>query len=380
VSEVFTGPTLAFSRNSKFAFESFSEIAPSTRPMRIKNAWPMAGVAWIVGASGAAKTFVALDATLKLAAGAPTVWGRKAQQCGVIYVAAEDPDGCRARVRAWRVSKARDRSSPMPFRLVAQVVNLLDPTDVDDFTASVILQREEMIAEGHELGVICFDTFSCSIPGTDENSSADMSRATEALKALSAELGCLVVVVAHFGKSGATGGIRGWSGLGYNADGIIVLELDEDNPDLRHMRFDKVKNGIAGARLDFALKEVGLEMQDDTGDAMTSCIVEYKQAAPMTRERRKPSPADKPPQRLIMKAFHQLLDVGQTYVVPPVQGVPPNTSGVERLKLRERAYAIGAYDHESNPATAKRTFNRDLGVLLAHNILREEDGIVWKIR
>lgn len=381
MSEAFSsGPKLAFERKSKFSFEAFTDVTPSTRPMLVKNAWPMVGVAWIVGASGAAKTFVGLDALLKVAAGAPTVWGRKAQQRGVIYVAAEDPDGCRARVKAWRVAKARDRERPLPFKLVPQVVNLLDKDDLLDFTAGALLEREVMKEEGADLGVICFDTFSCSIPGTDENSSADMSRATEALKALADELQCLVVAIAHFGKAGANGGIRGWSGLGYNADGIIVLERDEENPDLRHMLFDKVKNGVAKGRLDFTLEEVELGMFDDAGDPMTSCIVKFTQAAPEARMKRKPSPADKPPQKLILRALGQLLDVGQTYVVPPFPGVPPGQAGVERHKLRERAYAIGAYDHETNPATAKRTFNRDLAVLLAHNILREEDGIIWKIR
>lgn len=376
------GPRLVFSRNSKFSFEGYDEVEPSTRPWLIKNAWPMQGVAWIAGASGAAKTFFALDGILKLAGGAETVWGRRAQQAGAIYVAAEDPDGCRARLRAWRNTKGRnahEAGKQLPFKLVPQAVNLLEMGDLEDFIASCRQEAEAMEHAGARLGLVCFDTFSCCIAGADENNGADMSRALEALYLVSRELQCLVVVVAHFGKSGSTGGIRGWSGLSYNADGVIVLERDEDDPELRHIVFNKVKNGAAGSRLDFTLKEVDLGMFDDAGDPMTSCIVQFHQANHHPKTKRRQGPEDKPMPKLILKAMSQLLEVGQTYVVPPYPGVPPGTAGLERLKLRERAYAIGYGSDDENQNSRKRSFNRDLQILLAANVLREEEGIVWKI-
>jgi hypothetical protein len=380
MSEPPAGPRLVWERTSKFSFEAFEDITPSTKPWRIKNAWPMRGVVFIAGASGAAKTFFALDGVLKLAAGAEKVWGRRAQECGVLYVAAEDADGCRARVRAWKETKGKHRERAMPFKLVPQVVNLLEPADVEDFVAASALEAAAMAEAGTPLGLICFDTFSCCIPGVDENSSQDMSRALEALYQVARELDVLVVVVAHFGKSGTSGGIRGWSGLGYNADGVIVIERDEEDPELRHVSFQKVKNGPGGGRLDFRLDEVDLGMMDEAGDPMSSCIVKFQQTRPEPTSRRKPKPEDKPAAKLILRALGQLLDVGQTYIVPPVPGVPPNTSGVLRTALRERTFAIGYKTDDDKDASAKRNFNRDLLPLISAGVLREYEGVIWRVK
>lgn len=380
MSDPFGGPMLAFSRKSKFSFETYDAIVPSTRPWLVKNAWPKQGVAFVVGASGAAKTFFTLDATLKVAGGAPKVWGRKAHQCGVVYVAAEDPDGCRARVRAWRSTKGNHRTTPMPFDLVPQSINLLDQDDIEDFKASLRLKAEVMAAEGSPLGLLAIDTFSCCIPGADENSAAEMSRAMEALMAIAREFEILVVVVAHFGKSGADGGIRGWSGLGFNADGTIVLERDKDVPETRIVTFQKVKNGVDGSKLTFRLEEVDLGLFDDDGDPMSSCIVRFGAPPTASLGKRRAGPEAKPGPKLILRAFGQLLDLGQTYVVPPVPGVPPNTSGVERIKLREQTVLGGYMSEETKADTVKRTFNRDLQALLAAGVLREHDGIVWKVK
>jgi putative DNA primase/helicase len=378
------GPRLAFSRTSKFSFEDYDDLSPSTKPWLVKNAWPMKGVVWIVGASGAAKTFFTIDGTAKIAGGAEKVWGRRAQQRGVVYVAAEDPDGCRARIKAFRATKgsrAAEEGRRLPFKLVPQAVNLLDPGDVEDFIVSSRGIADDMLLQfGVELGLVCFDTFSCCIPGGDENNGADMSRALEGLYSISRDLDCLVVVVAHFGKSGTTGGIRGWSGLGYNADGIVTIERDEDDAELRHVAFQKVKNGPGGGRMDFTLKEVDLGLADDSGDAMTSCIVNFQPHVSALRSKRKAGPEDRPGPKLVMRAIGQLLDVGQTYVVPPVPGVPPGTTGVDRIKLRERAYSIGHGDEEEKAETRKRNFNRDVQALLAAGVLREYEGVVWKIR
>lgn len=383
MAEDFGSPVLAFSRDSKFTFEDYDDLSPSTKPWLIKNAWPMKGVVFIAGASGAAKTFYAIDALCKIAGGAENVWGRRAQQRAVVYVAAEDADGCRARVKAWRRTKgakAAEAGRRQPFKLVPQVVNLLDPGDIDDFIASARLQADAWAQDGHQLGVVCFDTFSVCIPGTDENNSADMSEALQSLYRVSNELDLLVVVVAHFGKSGTQGGIRGWSGLGYNADGVIVIERDEEDKELRHVTFQKVKNGATGGRLDFTLKEVDLGIFDDAGDPMTSCIVSFHAPSIEAAPKRKKTAEDRPGPKIILRALGQLRDTGQTYIVPPVPGVPLNTVGVERKTLRERAGAIGHPSKDLKPETAKRMINRDISDLIAEGVLREEDDIIWRVK
>lgn len=379
MSETFSGPRLAFSRTSRFTSIPFEDIKASTRPWRVKHAWPMRGVAFIVGASGSRKTFFSLDALLKLAGGAPAVWGRRAKQCGVVYVAAEDPDGCTARVDAWKRSKARHRATPLPFELVPQAPNLLDEEDVSDLKAHLLEISDRMSALGTPMGVVAFDTWSTCLPGADENSSMEMSKALEVLAKLAAELDILIVVVAHFGKSGASGGIRGWSGLGANSDGIIGLEVDEEEKDMTRVTFNKVKNGPGGGKLAFNLEEVDLGLDDD-GDPMTSCVVRFQDVAPEVKKGRRRAVDDKPGPKIILRAMSQLLEVGPTYVVPPLPGVPHGTPGVERVSLREQAMNLGHPNSEDTPATAKRMINKDIAELIAAGKLRENDGIIWRTK
>lgn len=378
MSEGFGGPILAFSRTSRFSSKRFEDIRASTRPWRVKNAWPMRGVAFIVGASGARKTFFSLDGLLKLAAGATTVWGRRAKQCGVVYVAAEDPDGCEARVDAWRQARAKHRTSPMPFELVPHAPNLLDAEDLADLRALIMESADRMAAIGVPLGVVAFDTWSACLPGADENSSIEMSSALRALSELAAELDILIVVVAHFGKSGADRGIRGWSGLGANADGVIGLEVDEEDKEVTRVTFNKVKNGPAGAQLSFSLEEIELGFDDD-GDGMTSCVIRFQDVPPPVAKRKR-TVADKPGPKLILRALGQLMEVGQTFVAPPVPGVPPNAFGVMRTDLREQTFKLGYKSEDDKPETAKRTFNRDLVALIAEGVVREHENVVWRIR
>jgi len=233
---------------------------------------------------------------------------------------------------------------------------------------------------GTPLGVVGIDTFSCCIPGSDENSAVDMSRALEVLTAIAREFGVLVVVVAHFGKSGSSGGIRGWSGLGFNADGMIILERDDEDPGLRLVTFQKVKNGVDGSRLSFVLDEVELGMFDEDDDVMTSCVVAFRETPQQPVGKRKRPVEHKPGPKLILQALGRLIDVGQTYVVPPVPGVSHGTSGVHRLALRAQTFAIGYLGEGDNERSAIRSFNRDLLSLTGGGVLREEEGVVWRIR
>jgi len=379
MSEPFGGPRLAFSRSSRFTAKAYEDLKASSKPGRIKGVWPMQGVVFVVGASGTRKTFFVMDGTLKLAGGANTVWGRRAKQCGVIYIAAEDPVGCEARVDAWKRTKGKHRTSPVPFELVPQAPDLLNEEDFSDLKAHLAEAAERLQEKGCPLGIVVLDTWSACLPGADENSSAEMSRALRLVAALAEEMGVLVVVVAHFGKSGAERGIRGWSGLGANADGVIGLELQDDDKDLTVATFNKVKNGRAGGRLSFTLEEVDLGFDDD-GDPMTSCVVRYHEPPAAEKRPRKQPVESKPGPKIILRALSQLLEVGSTYVVPPHPGVPPGTSGVMRIDLRKRAGEIGHPSAGLKEDTAKRMINKDISELIADGKLREEDGLIWRIK
>lgn len=374
-------PKLVWDRDRKFASIPWEEIKPTQASWLIKGVLPRKGTGFMVGASKAGKTFVALDWAFKIAAGA-TVMGRKARQVGVAYLAAEDPTGCALRIEA--IKKRRPRESYTPFRLISARVNLLDP---DDRSALLVELREidaEFQAHGHRLGLVVFDTLSRSIPGAEENSSASMSLAVEALDDVGRETDALVLALAHHGKSGTQGGIRGSSVLDAASDATITIERgdpdkDED-PNLRTVTLSKVKNGKDGDKVAFRLERQDLGLFDEDGDEMWSCYVQYDYAAIPPPKRQKQRPEDKAGPKIVLRAFHQLLEVGPTYVVPPVPGVPPGAVGIMRTDLRARAISIGHPSADLKEESAKRMTNKDISELISAGVLRQEGEVIWKVR
>src|SRR5581483_10754950 len=182
---------IKFPRKSKLKREAFASTAPTAEAWRIKGVWPSQGVAFVVGATKSGKTFLVLDMTLRLAAGAAKALQRRARQCGVAYLAAEDPNGCRARVAAWRIRN--HRTSPTPFELLSGSFNLAEDGDVADLRASLWEIDAAFKEQGAPLGVLVIDTLSRVLPGADENNAIDMSRAVAALDEISRELSILVV-------------------------------------------------------------------------------------------------------------------------------------------------------------------------------------------
>lgn len=368
-------PALVFSRESKFRPERFLDITPSRQPSLIKGVLPARGVAFLVGASKAGKSFLGIDGSLRIASGAPTVWGRKAKTCGVAYVGAEDPDGCRNRITAWRKRHRQDHRA-LPFEFIGQALNVLDEDDMADLRTTLLGMAALMADDGHRLGLVVFDTLSRCIPGVDENNSVDMSRAFTALDRLGRELGVLILIVAHFGKSGAERGIRGWSGMDANSDATITLERDADDPDLRTLTFAKVKNGVDGGKLSFRLESVDLGITDEDGDPISSCVPAYEQA-PDGVAKPKKRRALSAPALIVLQALKHVTDHGATHPIPPnVAGAKPYWRAVTSDDVRARAKTTGLAADGDKPNTVNVRFNRALEAVVASGAARQEGNLI----
>jgi hypothetical protein len=364
-----------FERKSRFVPEAFADVTPLKQPWRVKGALPSQGVAFIVGQSRAGKSFLAIDTVLQIAAGAKAVLGRSARRCGVVYVAAEDANGCRARVAAWRLKY--DPGGDTPFELIGQGLSLLDAGDVADLKATLADIAARFAVAGNGLGIVVLDTLSRCIPGVDENSSTDMSRAFRALEEIEKATGALILVVAHFGKGGADKGIRGWSGLDANSDATITLERDADDPDLRTLTVAKVKNGIDGGKLSFRLESIGLGIYDEDGEEIMSCIPAYEPtASPAARQRKKR--ALSPPEQIVLAAIKYVTDNGKTQPIPVTAlGAKPYMRAVTRLDVRARALVSGfAFDNDK-PNTVSQRFGRALQGIIARGSARAEGEFLW---
>lgn len=367
---------LVWSRDRAFKSIAFEDLAPRPSGYLVKGILPTRGTAFIVGASQAGKSFVALDWFLKLAAGS-TVMGKPAKQVGVVYVGAEDPEGLTLRIHAWKVKNPR--GSYTPFRLIPRSLNLLDADDVAGLVAELGDAAAIFEAEGFRLGVICFDTLSRCIPGAEENSSQSMSSVVEALDQVGRHFDALAVALAHHGKDGAKG-IRGWSGLNAASDATITVERDEAQPDARTITLSKVKNGQDGAVFAFHLDRQPTGIFDEDTEELWSCVVGYDGLADakVKKARRIALSAHA---EMVLSAYGRLVD-GNHWQSPPVDapGVREGAKAVRRPDLSMEAATSGLqYGPDEKPEAYRQRFGRAVTELVRAKRLRVQGDAIWNV-
>jgi len=214
----------------------------------------------LYGASGAGKSFVALDQALAIARGVD--WrGCRVTQGRVLYVAAEGGANVAKRIQAYCDYHGINRED-LPLDVIIAAPNLLEQEDVTELTKS--------LAAFGPYDLVIIDTLAQVTPGANENAGEDMGPVLANIKAIQNATGATVVVVHHAGKD-LSRGSRGWSGLKAAAEAQLEVVRDEDSGQ-RHMRVEKMKDGEDGAKYGFKLEIVQIGVDED-GDAVTSCVV-----------------------------------------------------------------------------------------------------------
>ena len=214
----------------------------------------------LYGASGAGKSFVALDQALAIARGVD--WrGCRVTQGRVLYVAAEGGANVAKRIQAYCDYHGISRED-LPLDVIIAAPNLLEQEDVTELTKS--------LAAFGPYDLVIIDTLAQVTPGANENAGEDMGPVLANIKAIQNATGATVVVVHHAGKD-LSRGSRGWSGLKAAAEAQLEVVRDEDSGQ-RHMRVEKMKDGEDGAKYGFKLEIVQIGVDED-GDAVTSCVV-----------------------------------------------------------------------------------------------------------
>lgn len=381
----FGGQLVVAARQSKFLVEDFDTLNPLSQGWRVKGLWPAAGLCFIAGQSMSGKSFWVLDSLAKVCQGR-TVLGRKSTACGILYVASEGANGVRIRIKG-----LRSKVGPLggKFAFIGQAPNLTDEVDVADIKATVADAQATMARAGHRLGMVVIDTLSASIPGADENSAKDMSPVLTALQTLAQELDLLVVVIAHTGKN-EDRGMRGWSGLLANADGVIMLDGADANS-VRVGTVTKVKDGESGQRFAFGLSVVQIGSDED-GDPITTCLVEEVEVPDRPKTGRTPTKAGATA-GLILVAFNRIFEAKSVQIAAAgAQGA----RGVSIADLRAEAYEIGVgpsapdYGECSDEASRKACkrkwqdqrksdFDRGRDHLVSTHRMRVEAGMIWPL-
>lgn len=376
MSEAFTGPRLVWQREVLFERERYADIQVRRSGYLIKGILPERGVGFVAGASKGGKTFVALDWGQKIATGA-TVMTRKAKHVGVVYLGAEDPDGCRARIQAWK--RRNPRQSYTPFIFLGRAIDLREDDQVDALIAELLDIGDEFAAQGFELGMFVVDTLAKCMPGADENTSADGSRVLKSLERIQHAIDAFVLVVAHHGKVGTEAGIRGWSGFDAASDATVTVERSKENPQVRTITLSKVKNGQDGDQVAFRLDRQELGEVDQDGEELWSCVVAYdhlppEQATKVKRRAMSPQAAN------VHSSIGRLIDSRNCQPVPPTfEGVRPGTQAVRRSDLSLEAATQGLkYDGEKDNSYRVR-FGRAINELAAQRRIRVEGDLIWLI-
>lgn len=226
----------------------------------------LAGSLFVVfGESNSGKTFWMLDLCLAVAAG--QFWrGRPTRRGLVIYVAGEGSASVRARIAAYRASRP-DVADALPFAIVPQPVDFLDPVSVESLIKTV---RDAESESGEKAALVIVDTFARAIANGDENSSQDVGIAVAAADRIRAQIGCCVGFVHHAGKDPAKGA-RGSSALRAATDTEILIEGTQG---VRTASVTKQRDLECGEPMPFELVVVPLG-HDDDGELTTSCIVKH---------------------------------------------------------------------------------------------------------
>lgn len=170
--------------------------------------------AWLIGAPGNGKSFVALDIAGCVAAGEP--WqGHRVEKAGpVLYIAAEGVRGIKRRVRAWEGSMDVALEKGVGFLPVAIQAS------TGDWFGFVELAREL------QPRLVVVDTQARVTVGWDENSARDMGLWIDRLGALREATKACVLVVHHTGRAGTH--MRGSSAMDGAGDTVITVTKSDD--------------------------------------------------------------------------------------------------------------------------------------------------------
>jgi hypothetical protein len=171
-----------------------------------------------------AKTFIALDVALSIAAGVPALGHiETCQQGPVVYLAGEGFHVIKPRVRAWLRARgiAPERIAHTFFCKPAVPLSAKGVDECELYIKGIkaTLKCDPVL--------IVIDTMSNSLGAEDENSPAAANLYSEMVKRMRRDLRCTALTVAHTGKD-AERGTRGSSAFEANADAILESVYDKD--------------------------------------------------------------------------------------------------------------------------------------------------------
>lgn len=181
--------------------------------------------------------------------------GQVAEKYPVLLILGEGSAGMPDRLLAEQIAHRRRFADHL--RIGEAPLNLGNPTDVDHFITSI--KSATVIP-----ALIVIDTLSACLPGADENSAQDMTRALKSCQTLIQQLKTTLLLVHHTTKDGDD--YRGHSSLHAAAD--VMLKLDQKNG-IVTVKSYKVKDGPSLKPTSYRIQVFPTRDDPETGETVT---------------------------------------------------------------------------------------------------------------
>ena len=312
----------------------------------------------IFGGPGLGKSCIAPRLAYAIAQGGE-VFGRRVKQGRVLYVAAEDGHGMRARITALMTELGDTDALLMAEGLGGFM-------EVDD-TAETALRAK--VAEMRP-SVVIIDTIAAGFAGLKENDSGaeGMGRVVDFARGLIADFAVAVILIHHVPK-GDPSTPRGHGLLHGDAD--VALALSRDDAGLIRANFTKNRNGPSDGVLAFTIRAVTLGTDDD-GDPITAPVCDPADGAATSGKKLSQT------ERNALRCLYDLiaaegtpLPVGSGFPSAPIQGAK-----MDRWQAEYLAHHLSGAKDDTN---RKRGFRDVRGRLRDKGMIAIGDGWVWPI-
>jgi len=242
--------------------DQLEQVSGSIRWM-VKGLVPADSMGMLFGASGAFKSFLALDMALHVANGLR--WcDRITTQGPVYYVAAEGGAGIYRRVESWHRKKKLPRTRNFHVCIKPLLLTLEDQVER-------IAKRIRRLPQIPSLVVI--DTLSQTFSG-DENAATDIADYIRLLNThIRAEFGCTVTILHHTGHA-ASERPRGSSAITANLDFLLGCFRPDADALAAQLEVIKQKDGDKLESQHFELEREVLG-EDSDGEEVSSLVAVY---------------------------------------------------------------------------------------------------------
>lgn len=312
-------------------------------------------VAIVYGPPGSGKSVLVPHLAYAVAQGR-WVFGRRVKRRRVLYFAAEDGHGMRARIAALML----EHGDAPDFLLVIEPLDLMNSDD---------RARLKQACIDHEAGLVVIDTIARAFVGLRENDPGPegMGTVVSCTRELAGEERA-VVAVHHAPKGGDSP--RGHGSL--NGDADVTLHLEGEPGAGTRATVKKNRNGESGLTLGFTIRATELG-RDEDGDPTTAPVLDEVDGA-VGKKPRKLSPQV----RQGFAILHNTI-TARGAPLPNLDGFPSASLRGCRVEEWRRECTARALAGSDDDDTRKRVFRRVRTELTNAGLIAERDGWVWAV-